>query len=70
MNKLLKKIYNKKIRYFLYPFLFIVICYLLAIIFADKIQTYLLFPSLKTEKQAENTKILAPFLFEEINIPL
>gem|GEM_PF-1297984 len=44
MKKLLKKILNKKLRYLLYPLFFILSVYLITIIFAEKIETSLIFP--------------------------
>lgn len=66
MKKLLKKILNKKLRYLLYPLFFILSVYLITIIFAEKIETSLIFPWLIAEKTGRK----APFNFEEINISL
>jgi LAS superfamily LD-carboxypeptidase LdcB/pimeloyl-ACP methyl ester carboxylesterase len=66
MKRLLKKICNKKLRYLIYPLFFILSAYLITIIFAERIETSLIFPWLKAEKIGGK----APFDFEEINISL
>lgn len=67
MNKLLKKICNKKFRYLIYPLFFIIFSYLIIIISAEKIETSLIFPWWNKE---ENIQLSAPFDYENIDIIL